>query len=261
MTEHAETMAKTTTATLFGLIALLAIAPDARAQEETPPVAPANEAEAEAAKEAEEGESPEADRREERNRKLEDRIKSVQRKVFLKKQRLELFPHFALDLNDPFFQHLIVGASLSYHLSDSIALEGRGGFVFASLKQGAIRLVRQEAGAVLDNPPEFKYHADLDFTWAPFYGKISLLGEGILHFDTYISAGPGIFGTDAGLNPAANIGIGQRYFITKWLVARIELRDYIFIDSRNERSDLQNLMVLGFSVSGFFPTSFEYEFQ
>lgn len=244
----------------LSVVAMLASPPAALAQDDAEPAGGA-EADQETARESEETQEAQPDPREERNRRLEDRIKSVQRKVFLKKQRIELFPYFGLDLNDPFFQHLLVGASVSYHLSDSIALEARGGAVIASLKQGAIRLVRQEAGAVLENPPEFKYHADLDFTWAPFYGKISLFGEGILHFDTYLTAGPGIFGTDAGLNPAANIGIGQRYFLTKWLVARIELRDYLFIDSRNNRSDLQNLLVLGFSVSGFFPTSFEYEFQ
>lgn len=194
-------------------------------------------------------------------RRLSDRIKSVERKVFLKKHRLELFPYFALDLNDPFFQHLIVGAALGFHVADSLSLEARGGVVIASLKQSAIRFVRTETDSLLKNPPEFKYNADLDLVWAPVYGKLSLFGEGILHFDTYINAGPGIFGTDAGVNPAANFGIGQRYFITDWLVARLELRDYIFLDTRNGESDIQNLLILGFSVSGFFPTSFEYEFQ
>ena len=86
-------------------------------------------------------------------------------------------------------------------------------------------------------------------------------GGGILHLDTYVTAGGGIFGTDAGLNPSGNIGIGQRYFITDWLVARVEIRDYIFMDTRNSESDLQNLLMLGLSVSGFFPMTFEYEYQ
>lgn len=193
--------------------------------------------------------------------KLSDRVKSVQRKDFLKRERIEIFPQFGLDLNDPFFQHLLVGVSGAYHVADSFAVELRGGFVFASLEQDAIRFVRQETDSLIEDPPEFKYHADLDALWAPFYGKISLFGEGILHFDTYLTAGGGVFGTDAGLNPAINVGIGQRYFITDWIVARVELRDYIFMDNRNGESDLQNLLVLGFSVSGFFPTSFEYEFQ
>ncbi len=197
----------------------------------------------------------------EEKRKLSDRIKSVQRKTFLKEHRFEVFPFFALDLNDPFYQHLIVGGSIGFHLVDSLELEARGGFVFAHLKQDAIKFVRQQTDSLLENPPEFKYHADLDLSWAPFYGKISILGEGIMHFDTYITAGLGAFGTDAGPNFAGNIGLGLRYFMTDWLVTRVEIRDYLFADTRNDTADVQNLLILSFFVSGFFPTSFAYEFE
>lgn len=200
-------------------------------------------------------------KRDAKNDELADRIKSVQRKVFLKKDRLEIFPFFETDINDPLYQHFIIGGSVAYHFVDSLAIEARGGGVLGSAQQDIVRLIRQNSGAVLENPPLFKAHADLDLTWAPLYGKLSILGEGILHFDTYLTGGPGIFVTDLGVAPAFNIGIGQRYFLTKWLVARVELRNYVFIEERNERSSLQNLMLIGLSVSGFFPTSFEYEFQ
>ena len=150
---------------------------------------------------------------------------------------------------------------MSYHFVDSLALEARGGGVLGSVQQDIVRLIRQNNGAVLENPPQFKAHGDLDLTWAPLYGKLSVLGEGLLHFDTFLTGGPGFFVTDLGVAPAFNIGIGQRYFLNKWLVARVELRNYVFIEERNERSSLQNLMLVSFSVSGFFPTSFEYEFQ
>jgi outer membrane beta-barrel protein len=217
---------------------------------------------AEAAKEGADTASAREERRESKKRKLADRIKSVERKVFLKKKRLEIYPFFALDLNDPFKQHFILGGSVAYHLADSFGLELRGGGVIASVDQSAVKFVRINAGAVCEAEcPEFKYHADADLNWSPIYGKLSLFGEGILHFDTYLTAGAGVFGTDAGTSPAVNIGIGQRYFITDWLVARVELRDYIFVESRDNISDVQNLLILGFSVSGFFPTSFSYEFR
>lgn len=193
--------------------------------------------------------------------KLSDRIKAVQRKAFLKRQRVEFAPYFGLDLNDPFYQHFIIGGSVGFHLADSLSVEARVGGVIGSVKQSAIRFVRQETDSLIVDPPAFKMHGDIDFTWAPLYGKISLFGEGILHFDTFLTAGPGIFLTDAGVNPAMNVGLGQRYFINDWLVVRAEVRDYIFIDSRNGRSDLQNLVILGLSVSGFFPMTFEYEYQ
>jgi outer membrane beta-barrel protein len=252
------TLAVVLTATLFPLGI-------ARAQDETDASSSESEAattsgDAEAS--AEGKDTGEKDAAQEK-RKLSDRIKSVQRKVFMKKGRVEIFPHFALDLNDPFFQHFIVGGAVGFHVVDSMSLEVRGGAVLTPLtvKQSAIRFVRTQADSLLENAPEFQYHADIDVLWAPFYGKISLFSEGILHFDTYITAGPGVFGTDAGLNPAANFGLGQRYFITDWLVARVELRNYLFLENRNNESDLQNLMILGFSISGFFPMSFEYEFQ
>jgi outer membrane beta-barrel protein len=210
---------------------------------------------------AEARDTEEGAEREDPRGRIADRVKSVQRKVFVKKKRLELFPQFGLDLNDPFFQHLVAGAALGYHFADSFSMELRGGAVIATLDQSSIRFVRQESGSLLKNPPRFKYHADADLLWAPFYGKLSVLGEGILHFDTYLTTGAGVFGTDSGANPAVNIGIGQRYFISDWLVARVELRDYVFMENRNGESDLQNLLILGFSLSGFFPTSFSYDFQ
>lgn len=193
--------------------------------------------------------------------KISDRIKAVQRKVFLKKKRIEIFPQFGLGLNDPFFQHFVVGGAVGFHVADSLSIELRGGGVVASVQSDAVRFVRQETGSLLKDPPQFRYHADIDVLWAPLYGKISLFGEGILHFDTYVTAGPGVFGTDQGINPAVNVGIGQRYFLTDWLVARLEVRNYMFVESRNNQSDLQNVLILGFALSGFLPTSFQYEFQ
>jgi len=211
--------------------------------------------------EAEETSEALIEKREATRRNLVDRIKSVQRKTFLKKKRVELFPYFAMDLNDPFYQHYVAGAALAFHLVDSFAIELKGGAVLGSVPQNAVKLVRVNEGAICENCPQFKYHGDLNMSWSPIYGKLSLFGESILHFDTYFSVGGGAFATDAGVNPAVNVGIGQRYFLTDWLVTRLELRDYIFMDSRNEIADVQNILLLSFSVSGFFPTSFEYEFR
>ncbi|MEE2903416.1 MAG: outer membrane beta-barrel domain-containing protein [Myxococcota bacterium] len=193
--------------------------------------------------------------------KLADRIKSVQRKAFLKKKRVELFPFFAMNLNDPFYQHFVGGAALAFHLKDSFALELKGGAVVGTISQDAVKLVRVNEGAICEDCPQMKYHIDANLGWAPIYGKISLLGESIIHFDTYFTAGLGAFATDSGMNPAVNFGIGQRYFLNDWLVGRVEIRDYVFNDSRDQISDLQNVLMLSLSLSGFFPTSFQYEFR
>lgn len=254
-----------THATTLSLAIVLAIAPSPALYAQQPEESGTASSDSETTAASKDSLAPTVEKKDEgdhEKRKLSDRIKAVERKVFLKKSRFEIFPHFAMGLNDSFFQHLIVGAAVGYHIADSASIELRGGYVFSSLKQSVITFVRNDAGAVLNNPPKFKYHADIDFLWAPLYGKLSLMSESILHFDTYVTAGPGVFGTDLGANPAVNVGIGQRYFITDWLVARIELRDYVFVESgRESSSKLQNMLILGFALSGFLPTEFQYEYQ
>lgn len=224
----------------------------------------------EAAREAAATETP----GEEDNDKLADRIQSVERKVFLKRERFEVHPYFGMDLNDAFFQHFFVGAAAAYHLEDSFSLELRGGAAIAEIEKGSVQFVRVATGSLLEGAPSLLAHADIDATWAPIYGKLSLFGESILHFDTFLTAGVGIFVSQRGeraspeaaleevtnVNPAVNLGIGQRYYINEWLAFRVELRNYSFIET-GARSDLQNVTVLGIALCGFFPMSFAYEYQ
>ena len=210
-----------------------------------------------------------------KERKLSDRIQAVERKFFLKRSRFELYPYFGFDINDPFFQHLFVGASLSYHVADSLAIEARGGYVVAAIEKDVIRFTQQATESLLSGEPKLVMHADAALTWSPIYGKFSLFGESIIHFDTYLSGGGGVMLTErregsknvSNTNPAANVAIGQRYFINRWLTFRWELRNYTFLEevpianSTESESNLRNTTVIGISLSGFLPTSFEYEYQ
>lgn len=211
---------------------------------------------------------------EEGSSKLADRIKAVERKVFLKKGRFELMPYVGMDLNDAFFQHFFVGAAASWHVEDSLALELRGGFAFAEIEKGSVRFTRVATGSLLEGAPSLLAHAELDAVAAPIYGKLSLFGESILHFDTFLALGGGIFVTQreqregeeavltevTNVNPAVNLGLGMRFFANEWLVFRVELRNYTYIET-GDQSDLQNVTLLGLAVSGFFPTTFAYEYQ
>jgi outer membrane beta-barrel protein len=208
---------------------------------------------------AREADRNDADR--ERREKLSDRIKSVQRKVFIKKNRVELFPSFGLNLNDAFFRSYLVDGSLAYHLSDAFSIEARGGGVVGRSESSVIRFVRRETDSLLQDPPELSWHGELDVLVSPFYGKISIFGEGILHFDTYVALGGGVFATDDTTAGAANIGIGQRFFLTEWLTARIEFRNYFFVDEQAGENELQTPGFLTFSLSGFLPTSFSHQFE
>lgn len=195
---------------------------------------------------------------------LGDRIKAVQRKVFMKDLRHELFPSFAMSLNDPFHQHLMVGGAYAFHIADAFAVEASFNYVLASPKTDIIRVVRETATAV----PEIvkpQYFINLNGHWAPIYGKFSLMSEKIFHYDLYLVGGFAAVKSETGHHIGGTVGIGSRVFVNDWLTVRIELRDTIYNDTFNpanvEEADIQNYLWLSVGASFFLPPSFEYSMR
>ena len=56
---------------------------------------------------------------------LDDRVKSVQRKVYLKKGRFELAPFITLSVNDPYYTKVGTAVRGAFYLADTLALAGR----------------------------------------------------------------------------------------------------------------------------------------
>ena len=56
------------------------------------------------------------------------------------------------------------------------------------------------------------------------YGKLSLLGASIVHYDMHLSAGAGAHMTETGTYFAPSIGIGQRFYVSKNTSIRFDYR-------------------------------------
>jgi outer membrane beta-barrel protein len=122
--------------------------------------------------------------------------------------------------------------------------------------------------------------------WAPVYGKINLLGERILNFDLYGTAGMGLLTVDKyyavydddapeGVVPTKlevvevkpvlplNLGIGMDFFLSSSVALKIDARNYLYIDSKPDydpdpgnqvtENRLYNNFVASAGVSVFFP--------
>jgi outer membrane beta-barrel protein len=195
----------------------------------------------------------------------EDRIKSVQRKDFLKRNRWELTPLVCLSLNDAFYQKIGGGASFAYHVADSLGIE------FQAIYVGTIQTDMvgyfQQANEALPRVSELRYYLMGNILWSPIYGKLSLFTDEIVHFDAYLIGGFGMAYTETGAKLASNIGLGLRYFVTSWLVIKLEVRDLLYTETlkldvqRTEFSDIQNHVMIGAGVSFFLPVDFDYEYQ
>ncbi len=195
----------------------------------------------------------------------QDRIKSVQRKDFLKNKRWELTPQVSFSLNDAFYQKLGGGVSAAYHFADSLGIEFQG--MYVGTVQTDMVGYFQQANSALPRVSRMRYYLMGNFLWSPVYGKLSMFTDEIVHFDGYLIGGFGMVATETGSKLATNVGLGFRYFATPWLVFKIEVRDLIYTETltldvqRTDFSDLQNHIMLGLGVSFFLPTRFDYEYQ
>lgn len=195
---------------------------------------------------------------------LQDRIKAVSRKTFLKTGRFELTPNAMFTVNDPFFRTITVGGRVAWHLNEAFALEVGGNYVPPGFIQALepVDLVREKL-TLINADNDVIGLADVGLTFSPLYGKMAVFGDGIIHFDGFVSAGVGAtFDNGADLiHPAMNVGVGGRIFLTRWLVLRGDLRDYIYPQDKAGISTLQNLVFVSLGLGFYFPLDFDYQFE
>lgn len=195
---------------------------------------------------------------------LQDRIKAVARKTFVKTGRFELQPSMMVTVNDAFFRSFAAAGRVSWHLNEAFALEVGGAYIppFFVQKLEPVDLLREQLALINADNKVFAL-ADVGLTFSPLYGKVAVLGDGIIQFDGFLSAGIGAtFDNGADLvHPTMDIGAGARVFLTRWLVVRGDIRDYIYPQEKAGISTLQNLLFVSVGLGFYFPLDFEYQFE
>lgn len=198
------------------------------------------------------------------NLTLQDRIKAVSRKTFLKEGRFELQPAVMVTTNDPFFRSWFLAGRAAYHINDAFAVEVGGGYVPPFLVEQLPPVdVLRESALLVNADAKLIGFVDAGVTFSPIYGKIAVLSDQIIHFDAFAIGGVGaVFDTNKTFwHPAMNVGAGVRVFILRWLVARADIRDYIYPQDRSGISTLQNLLVVSAGVGFYFPFDFSYKYE
>ncbi len=116
-------------------------------------------------------------------------ITVVQRQRMLKKKRFELAPQFGLTINDPYVRHYTIGLDLNYWLSNRMAL-GLTGTGFIGDRTARYENIRFQEGLLL-TANRTLWQASLNFTYNPFYGKISIFNRALLHWEVATTIGAG----------------------------------------------------------------------
>jgi outer membrane beta-barrel protein len=192
----------------------------------------------------------------------EDRVKSVQRKVYLKKGRFELAPFVTTSINDPFYAKYGASLRLGYYLADTVAIAARGSLL-RTAGNDDVRTAKQAFDAqIFRSAPRWSAMGDLE--WSPLYGKSAFMNS-ILHFDAYLLGGLGVMNTETsqnvpgreGLRPAADLGVGMRFVAKDFLAVNVAIINTSYTDQPlgTTKGSLQNLMTLNAGISLFFPFS------
>jgi len=219
---------------------------------------------------------------------------AVENRFFLKEERFEITPSLGYVPNDPFVKRYIGSVMFAYHFTEELATEATvmyapdlGEEDLKELTSTLVQIANDEKGQGSFQQPLNKMilGASFDVRWAPVYGKLNLIGERVLNFDFYGTAGVGLLSSqqyyatldesgkedavtlqDVGssAHPNVNLGLGFNFFLSSALALKIDGRSYLYIDKKPDydpsdnqspdESRLYNTFVATLGLAFFFPT-------
>ena len=203
----------------------------------------------------------------ERDVTVEDRVKSVQRKLYIKKDRFELAAFGTGAVNDPFLRKYGGTLRPAWYFADTLAVSmWLSGLRVDSTGDASIAKRTFQSRLPYSKPYWMAIPA---LEWSPIYGKIAIWND-ILHFDAYVVGGVGaviaetsfapepgacLEGCARGPLPAADLGVGVRFVARDYLAVNAALinTSYVDIPSGFTIAAMQNVLTLNAGISVFFP--------
>jgi outer membrane beta-barrel protein len=180
----------------------------------------------------------------------------VQRKVYLKKKRFEISPAVSYSVNDPYYSKAGISVRAGYFLADSLSLGARGAWLNVIPSDDVSIAKRNFQSRIFFSVPQWAVMSSVE--WSPVYGKIAIFNS-ILHFDGYLTGGPGIVKTETsekiGFAPAVDLGVGLRFVAKDFLAVNASLINTNYVDqpTGTTKGATQNILTLNAGISLFFP--------
>jgi outer membrane beta-barrel protein len=138
---------------------------------------------------------------------------------------------------DAFTKGLTFTGSYTIHFNDIFAWEV-GQFTYS---YGIDTDLKAELEDLAVTPTPFetvKYFATSSFVFKPIYGKMALLNRALIYGEIYFLAGGGYGWMTITNRPVVDVGAGVRVYAGKVVSFRIDLRDYMFINTDDLHNEL-----------------------
>ena len=154
---------------------------------------------------------------------------------------------------DAFYKYFAVGGEYVLHIDDFWAWEVLH-FSFSQymdIDTGLAKELQDNWEASPTDTPRIHYLLDTSIMLKPMYGKAALVGDYVVHAETYILFGGGAQKMETAWFPALNVGIGLRVFISNTISIRGEVREYVYFEegSRGSGGGAHSTLYFGLAFS------------
>jgi outer membrane beta-barrel protein len=195
------------------------------------------------------------------NRTSDGEIEVVQNRQYSKKHRLSILAGAGTVSADPFLSIKSLATELSFHFTESFAVAGIYKKFLVSdssyLDELQSGLVTGTASTANTNKPNAFYGGEIE--WSPLYGKISLSGASIVHYDAHLLFGAGVTDTESGKYFTPSIGFGPQFYVSNRIALRLDYRLAIYKETipekvlvsrpnAGERTNFSHQVALGLEV-------------
>lgn len=158
----------------------------------------------------------------------ESELGVVQNREYSKAHKVEVTVFGGVVSTDAFLSVQNLGASIGYHFTEylSFHLLAWKDYVSQSSEftafQQSISALKGVPATPDTNYPQYYYGGE--GSWSLLYGKLSVLGKAIIHYDLHLLGGLGLMNTESGGDITESLGIGQQVFLTKVVSVRVDYR-------------------------------------
>lgn len=160
----------------------------------------------------------------------ENELGVVQNRMYTKARKFELGVYGGVVSTDPFLSVYSLNASLGYHFSEylSVAVFGVKYFVGPSSALELLQSPYPNGIGTGTNTNEPKWYVGGEVMGSLLYGKLSVIGKAIIHYDFHLIGGLGVMSTESGNYATPSVGVGQAFFITRNITLRTDYRLMIY---------------------------------
>lgn len=138
---------------------------------------------------------------------------------------------------DPFYKAAGPDLAYTWHINEYVSWEVIRGAYFTTWRTDIRNALKREFDASKDPYEKASYIAASSVQFTPFYGRYSFMNRGVVHQETYVTAGLAANGwtkpedgkSGGGVRPGFTGGLGFRWYTSRRTSLKLEVLENLFM--------------------------------